>query len=105
MKARQKSWTEEETGVARRLLKDQAPDSEYERLLGRTKACARARIERLDRLSAPGPRRPEPKMFSVPVDVWIERSRRLAAPRSLTASIMGDPAPGYSALDRKRAHA
>ncbi len=31
-----------------------------------------------------------------------ERERRLAAPRTLSQRLLGDPAPGYSALDRKR---
>lgn len=32
----------------------------------------------------------------------IERAQRQAAPRSLTALLCGDPAPGQSALDKKR---
>lgn len=32
-----------------------------------------------------------------------ERDQRMLAPRSLTAMFMGDPSPGFSALDRKRA--
>lgn len=41
---------------------------------------------------------------SIPHEVLADRDRRLAlAPASLTAAICGDPAPGHSALDRKRA--
>lgn len=39
---------------------------------------------------------------SVPDGVIAEWTRRrLAQPSSLTAQILGDPLPGYSALDRK----
>lgn len=41
----------------------------------------------------------------VPDDVIIERNNRTSAPRSLTSLICGDPAPGFSALDRKLAEA
>jgi hypothetical protein len=30
-----------------------------------------------------------------------ERDRRLSQPQELTGSLMGDPRPGYSALERK----
>lgn len=39
--------------------------------------------------------------FRPSVEVLRERDIRLAQPRSLTASIMGDPPPGYSALDKR----
>ena len=105
MRTRQKNWTEEETRIARRLMQENAPEEEYRRLLGRSKVCARARLERVDYFSAGGSRRSEPEALTVPTSVWIERATRLGAPRSLTASIFGDPAPGFSALDRKRASA
>lgn len=38
-----------------------------------------------------------------PVEVAAERDRVAAARVSLTAELMGDPSPGRSALDRKRA--
>lgn len=37
----------------------------------------------------------------MPRSVLDERDRRLNAPRSLSASILGDPPDGYSALDRR----
>jgi hypothetical protein len=40
-----------------------------------------------------------------PQEVLIDRDRRLLAPRTLTAIMMGDPAPGQSALDRMKAAA
>jgi hypothetical protein len=38
----------------------------------------------------------------VPEQVFAERNARQMAPRSLTAVLCGDPAPGWSALDRKQ---
>ena len=38
-------------------------------------------------------------------DILAERDRYLSAPRTLTQSLLGDPPPGYSALDRKRQEA
>lgn len=41
---------------------------------------------------------------TVPDEVWADRERRMMlAPRDLTASFCGDPMPGMSALDRRRA--
>lgn len=38
----------------------------------------------------------------VPPDVFAERNRRINTPRTMACELMGDPPPGYSALDRKR---
>jgi hypothetical protein len=38
----------------------------------------------------------------VPDRVLIERERRVSAPVTINSLILGDPLPGYSALDRKR---
>ena len=38
-------------------------------------------------------------------DILRERDIRLATPRTLTQQLLGDPPPGYSALDRKRQEA
>lgn len=38
---------------------------------------------------------------AVPNEVWEDRNRRMAQPRTLTAWLMGDPAPGTSALERR----
>jgi hypothetical protein len=40
--------------------------------------------------------------INIPEDVWAERNARITAPRTVSASLLGDPPPGYSALDRKR---
>lgn len=39
----------------------------------------------------------------VPGDILAERDKAMNQPRSLTAHLMGDPAPGRSALDRRAA--
>jgi hypothetical protein len=38
----------------------------------------------------------------VPDDVIVERDQKLSAPITIGSLILGDPPPGYSALDRKR---
>jgi hypothetical protein len=40
--------------------------------------------------------------LEIPSDVLDDRERRMLAPRSITAFVLGDPPPGYSALDRKQ---
>lgn len=40
--------------------------------------------------------------IEVPDDVIIERNARFSAPRTISAFVLGDPPPGFSALDRKR---
>lgn len=42
---------------------------------------------------------------TIPDGVLIDRDKRMLAPRSLGCELMGDPPPGYSALDRKRQEA
>ena len=48
------------------------------------------------------PKPPEPRRAEIPPDVARERDRTINAPRTLTALLLGDPAPGRSALDRVR---
>ena len=39
---------------------------------------------------------------SIPKEVLVERDRRMSrTPRTLTAALMKDPLPGYSALERR----
>lgn len=40
--------------------------------------------------------------IEIPADVLDDRECRMSAPRTITASVLGDPPPGYSALDRKQ---
>lgn len=57
---------------------------------------ARHRIGRRSK----NPRLVQPR-FEIPEAVLTDRDRRNAIPRSLTAVLCGDPAPGQSALDRR----
>lgn len=47
-------------------------------------------------------RRSLPLLTVMPDEVFTDRHHRINAPRTLTAIFCGDPAPGWSALDRKR---
>lgn len=64
--------------------------------------------ERCRRAGLPKPKRRSPERqtinaFEIPRDVLLDRDRRLAmAPRSLTAALCGDPAPGRSAWDKRQ---
>lgn len=107
-------WTDAETNEAREMLKRDAHDSEFRHRFGRPKASAVYRLRYVDdprlkdRLAALRPpctggleldvSRPK----SIPDSVIADAMKRRLAPRSLTASICGDPAPGFSALDRRR---
>jgi hypothetical protein len=54
--------------------------------------------------SAPGlsAAKVEPPASRVPQSVLFERERAMLAPRSLTATLLGDPPAGRSALDKRR---
>jgi hypothetical protein len=85
------------------MLAEGKPDSEFRRVLGRSKGQARLRLYRLhfptkgwDWLELPKERHAD-----VPADVWAQANHRINAPRTLSAWICGDPAPGYSALDQR----
>lgn len=42
------------------------------------------------------------RVFEIPDEVWADRDRRLGlTPRDLSATLCGDPLPGYSALERR----
>lgn len=120
MVLRSSNWTPEETELARKLLAEGAPEREFERQIGRTKEAAKTRIQTLNYRA----RRAEADRFrtlsgsrckkseyrrveaeaAIPPEVIADSVRRSDAPRSLTAMLCGDPPPGYSALDRRRAN-
>jgi hypothetical protein len=98
-----KPWSAKETELARRMIAEKAPDSEFRRRLGRAKFCAYQRLYRVDfpsndwgSLGLPMDGRVE-----VPDRVRADAIRRTSAPRTLTAWICRDPAPGQSALDKR----
>lgn len=103
-------WNTEDTNRARALIAADADDSTFIREIGRTYAAARSRVRYVDYPELRKPPAP-PKtntrnarstsLFFIPDEVVSDAVRRGLAQRSLTALILGDPAPGQSALDRR----
>lgn len=104
-------WSSEEAGIARKMLARGATDEEFRSTLGRTKSAAQTRIRYIDdgrvrdRAKARGKGRmtiaPMPARNRVaPAGAVADAQRRASAPRTITAFVCGDPAPGQSALDR-----
>lgn len=113
LRKRPGEWTDEATLRARQLIAEKADVETYMRELGRSKAAAFARVRYADdpdayregrnrdkRGAVTAPKKIE--RFYIPDDVLQAAARRSLAERSITALIFGDPAPGYSALDRKQ---
>jgi hypothetical protein len=108
-------YTRADDVIARELVAAGADDNEFRRVMGRTKAAVVAHLAWIDNPDLRGRhsqrnaarRREKPKSnvrisapVAVPEDRRADAERRLLAPRSLTAMLFGDPAPGQSALDR-----
>jgi hypothetical protein len=90
-------WTPDEIVLARKLLKENAPKSAFPEQLNRTRqAC----LDKVTRMDGNKDLRPSTALV-VPAEVIEDRVKRLMAPRSLTALLMGDPAPHQSALSRR----
>lgn len=123
-------WTESETQCARDLIAADAAEHEFQRALGRTRDAAYARVKYADdpeyrKRCIAGAKRsnkayykprekpslvPLPTLYAtapvvIPPSVIDEAQKRLAAPKSLTGWICGDPPMGFSALDRREARA
>lgn len=94
-------WTERETAVAATLLSRGASEQEFIAELGRTKICAKARIDRVQFRDSLAKRAQEPSYTKAPAHLFEERAERLRATKSLTAILMGDPEPSRSALARR----
>lgn len=101
MRAKLRTWTPEETALAMKMLDERAPEHEFIEKLGRTRNCVRAKRDRMQFLSATRSVVEQPGKITVPLEVWIERSRRLYSPRSITARLCGDPPFHQSALGKK----
>lgn len=124
-----KFWDEEETQRLRDLMKTHGRDFKaIGKLMGRTHQSCEHRwrwinmpADQLERRNAAEAKRKKElraaeasegpakaydfivrKTMIVPDDVFTERNQRLAAPRTIGSLILGDPLPGFSALDRKR---
>ncbi len=56
---------------------------------------------RSDRYKSLGPREQIRPKSIIPESILADRDRRSSAPRTMTALLCGDPAPGQSALDKR----
>lgn len=90
-------WTDAEVETARRLIDQKASDDECMAALGRSRMTCYQKLDRL-RYSAAVARKQKTSTVAL-----ADADRRINAPRSITAWICGDPPPGFSALDRRRA--
>lgn len=97
MRARKIAWEAiaQEFGMKSETLRRRVDPAYAEKRASRRRQKYVPRFDRYERIEN-GPRR-----VDVPHDVMAEREKRLMAPRSLTASICGDPPEGYSALERR----
>ncbi len=64
-------------------------------------AFRRKQLAKREGYRSTGPRQFVQSRLEIPEEVFAERDKRNAAPRSLTAILQGDPAPGQSALDKR----
>jgi hypothetical protein len=106
-------WTPEEDEIGRRLLEDHASEAEFLEQLGRTQEVVRKHFYYVEHRATVFRRRSEitvrrgltrqVTIASAPSIAMIDDDgqRPLAAPRSLTSEMFGDPPPGRSALDKK----
>ena len=93
-----KHWTAQETELAESLVDRRASDEECMAAVGRNfNACYCRVVSRKGSIRHPRVQPPP----NVPSDVLHDARRRLTAPRTLTAWLCGDPAPGQSALERR----
>jgi hypothetical protein len=79
----------------------------WETMSKEKKAERRERINKLrtasgEYKSTPRPDKPAALAVRAPAEVMEDRARRMAAPKTITGMLCGDPPPGWSALDRKR---
>lgn len=96
-KKKREYWTPQHLEAARCLVQRGASDEECLATVGRSFHACYVKIDREVR----APRaRTTPQPIVAP-DVIDQARARICAPRSLTAWICGDPAPGCSALDQR----
>lgn len=109
-------WNDADTATARDLLSRKAKNQEFIDAIGRSKKAAVSRMQYLDE---PNYRQKKAERLQraryatqtaqsairfrrVPDSVLADALRRNSADKSITAMLCGDPAPGQSALDRRR---
>lgn len=95
---RSKIWTAQETELAEKLVAEKASDQVCQSLLGRTRQACKDRLSRVvnkqNGISSAVNHYVSGYSVKVPPEVLHDRERRLMAPRSLTAILMGDPETG-----------
>jgi predicted nucleotidyltransferase len=121
MKSTSRRWTDEEWARAEQLLTEGYAIKTVATMLGRTvrEVCSKKQWmqmsadkrerkalqkqqRRAEQKEGVKINRAEFKIY-VPEDAVADRNARVAADRSLTAFVFGDPPPGWSALDRRTA--
>jgi hypothetical protein len=91
-------WTAEQLEAARSLSARGFTYAEIGKKIGRSAKAVNSKM----RFRYVGPVVHEVERVRIPEFVLMERDVRLSnSPRSLTAELLGDPLPGYSALDRR----
>lgn len=108
----QKQWSDFETNTARRLKSQGMTYVEIAEYLGRPKGSVQGRCRTMrggrDRKVERSWSQRKASRAEVPTErdgipecVLEERDRRLAASVTLSCVLLGDPPPGFSALDRR----
>jgi hypothetical protein len=70
--------------------------------LGRPSGTVYDKYKYLKNVGSVGPRIQSANGMLIPEEVFADRERRNSAPLTISAYVLGDPRPGYSALDQKR---
>jgi hypothetical protein len=99
-------WTPEQEALATSLFeRNDISDLEFEMRVGRTREATYSRMRLIRQRQNPGIRKNEhraEKASAKPTAAMLEDARRRAkAMRSISAFVFGDPAPEYSALNRR----
>ncbi len=95
-------WTKREADLANELLNRCASEREFMEVLGRTKNCAKAKLDRARFRDSLGRRAPTKPLDTIPSKLLHDREMRLREARDLTAILMGDPVSSLSALTSRQ---
>lgn len=99
---RKNGWSKEDFELALSLKSKGYTCKQIGRRVGRTACAVHTKLQRRDYTSVVH----EVELVDIPEFVLAEREHRLSLPyRDLTASLLGDPVKGYSALDRRHLEA
>lgn len=96
-----KRWSPEDEAELKRLIGERKRVPEISRIMSRSPVSIQNKIEYIRRQGRPMHFVPVSRV-DVPPACEVDRERRYAAERDLTAMFFGDPRPGQSALDKKQ---